>query len=380
MTYEGNCRLGDLFSSRREKGRPGLPTLSVTLNDGLVNREDLDRKQDTNLSPEEHLLVRPGDIAYNMMRMWQGAFGLVDEEGLVSPAYVVLTPKGGIDPAYAAYLFKTRRMLYLFWAYSYGLTDDRLRLYYPDFAKIPVTIHPVAEQQVRARTLAAFKAALETHKKLLDNSKAMKRALLQKLLRPHAAAFPAGWHEMEFGDFVHLVRDQFDPKASPIARWCIELEHIEQGTGRLIGSTTTNTASSIKRVFQTGDVLFSKLRPYLQKFWLAQRDGVCSSEIWIFRPDATICLPEFLPCLLQSPEFMRSTNAAAGSKMPRAEWEYVQRTPLLLPPLDIQHQVAELLRTFDAEISTRADFLEILSSEFTGLTEQILAQAKRTKQ
>ena len=74
MTYSGNRRLGDLFSSRREKGRPGLPTLSVTLNDGLVNREDLDRKQETNLAPEEHLLVKPGDIAYNMMRMWQGAF------------------------------------------------------------------------------------------------------------------------------------------------------------------------------------------------------------------------------------------------------------------------------------------------------------------
>ena len=73
MTYSGNYRLGDLFSSRREKGRAGLPTLSVTLNYGLVNREDLERKQDTNLAPEEHLLVKPGDIVYNMMRMWQGA-------------------------------------------------------------------------------------------------------------------------------------------------------------------------------------------------------------------------------------------------------------------------------------------------------------------
>ena len=96
MTYSGNCHLGDLFTSRREKGVQVLPTLSVTLNDGLVNREDLDRKQGTELTPEEHLLVKPGDIAYNMMRMWQGAFGLADRAGLVSPAYVVLKPKKGI--------------------------------------------------------------------------------------------------------------------------------------------------------------------------------------------------------------------------------------------------------------------------------------------
>ncbi len=123
MSYEGNCRLGDLFTSRREKGRAGLPTLSVTLNDGLVNREDLDRKQKTSLAPEEHLLVKPGDIAYNMMRMWQGAFGLAAQEGMVSPAYVVLKPNSCIDPLYAAYLLESARFRYLLWAYSHGISS-----------------------------------------------------------------------------------------------------------------------------------------------------------------------------------------------------------------------------------------------------------------
>ncbi len=61
MSGDLNCRLGDLFESRREKGRAGLPLLSVTMNDGLVDRDDLERRQDTSLSPEEHLLVKPGD-------------------------------------------------------------------------------------------------------------------------------------------------------------------------------------------------------------------------------------------------------------------------------------------------------------------------------
>lgn len=113
MIYSGNCRLGDLFTNRREKGRPGLPILSVTMNDGLVPREDLERKQETGLAPEEHLLVKPGDIAYNMMRMWQGASGLAKNEALISPSYVVVKPKVASNSSYASYLFKTRRLLYI---------------------------------------------------------------------------------------------------------------------------------------------------------------------------------------------------------------------------------------------------------------------------
>ena len=134
MPYEGNVRLGDAFLSRREKGYSGLPTLSVTLDNGLIDRSCLERKTDTNLAENQHLLIRKGDIAYNMMRMWQGASGLAEKDALVSPAYVVITPREGIDSKYASYLFKTQRMIYLFWAYSYGLTKDRLRLYFNDFA------------------------------------------------------------------------------------------------------------------------------------------------------------------------------------------------------------------------------------------------------
>ena len=212
MSYSGNCRLGDLFSSRREKGRAGLPTLSVTLNDGLVNREDLARKQETNLSPEEHLVVKPGDIAYNMMRMWQGAFGLADREGLVSPVYVVLKPNASIDPLYASYLFKTRRMLYLFWAYSYGLTDDRLRLYAPDFANIRASIPPKAIQEQIELMLATWDRAIAVVSAVVENSVQHKRGLMQTLLpklRDHQP-IPRNWEVIRLDELVSL-----NPSRSP---------------------------------------------------------------------------------------------------------------------------------------------------------------------
>src|SRR5437870_1609644 len=117
-----SVRLGDLFALRKEPGRPGLPVMSVTMEDGLVARDSLDRRVETNLRPEEHLLARKGDLAYNMMRMWQGASGLAKEDCLLSPAYVVLRPLNGLCSEFAAYLFKAPQTIALFHRYSQGIT------------------------------------------------------------------------------------------------------------------------------------------------------------------------------------------------------------------------------------------------------------------
>lgn len=360
MIYEGNCRLGDLFSSRREKGRAGLPTLSVTLNDGLVDRDDLDRKQDTNLAPEEHLLVKPGDIAYNTMRMWQGAFGLAENEGVISPAYVVVSANEKLDPKYAQYLFKTSRMLHKFWAYSYGLTEDRLRLYPNDFLKIPTTIPSRSRQVEVVKLLETADAVIRKHVQLLENTQALKSAVLQRQLRFHKSNSSRDWKEYEFGQVAARVRDHFDPKISKPQRWCVELEHIEQGAGSLNGSITTTPDSSTKCIFCLGDVLFGKLRPYLRKYWHANRDGVCSTEIWVLRANPEICTPEFLACLVQSESIMRSAAASAGSKMPRAEWDYVERTTVFIPSKAEQEKISTMLRVFDQQIDHFKKMISVL--------------------
>src|SRR6478752_5410623 len=111
MSVEKEPTLGDFFASRREPGGAGLPTMSITLNNGMVDRGDLERRTETRLTPEQHLRVQKGDIAYNMMRMWQGACGLAESDGIVSPAYVVLQPKDGIDSRFAYHWFKSARMI-----------------------------------------------------------------------------------------------------------------------------------------------------------------------------------------------------------------------------------------------------------------------------
>ena len=104
-------KLGDLFINRKIKGEPGLPTYSVTMNERTWCLRD-SRTQKRNIAFSRTAFAhRKDDIAYNMMRMWQGASGLAPEAGLVSPAYVVLRSNGEVDPLFASYWFKMPRVV-----------------------------------------------------------------------------------------------------------------------------------------------------------------------------------------------------------------------------------------------------------------------------
>lgn len=164
-------KLSHYFTHSKRKGKPGLPLASVTMHNGLVLRADLERdkerKTKTSLAADDHSLVEPGDIAYNMMRMWQGAFGLANAPVNVSPAYVVMRAKPTLDPRFAAHWLKSARALYLLWAFSYGLTDDRLRLYPKEFLQIPVTWPDLPQQKRIASLLDLWDEAIAVAEKLL---------------------------------------------------------------------------------------------------------------------------------------------------------------------------------------------------------------------
>jgi len=175
-------RLGELFTERKERGQAGLPTFSVTMVDGLVDRDSLGRRVVSELTPDQHLLVRKGDIAYNMMRMWQGVFGLAPYDGIVSPAYVVLKPRPPIDSHFASYLFRHPATIRKFERYSQGLTGDRLRLYFDQFAKIPVDIPDVDTQRTIAESLQAVDDRIRAEEEYLGGLTEFKAALSHELL------------------------------------------------------------------------------------------------------------------------------------------------------------------------------------------------------
>ena len=328
--------LGDLFKNRRQRGSTGLPLMSVTQKGGLANRSTLDRKTDSDLSSEEHLLIKAGDIAYNTMRMWQGAFGLASRDGVVSPAYVVLEPTNRIDPQFAAYWFKSSRMLQLFRSFSYGLTDDRLRLYYKDFAKIPVTVPPLAVQKRLGRSLEKIDNIINRTGAALSLGRLLRTSIVRDLScapgrrPPHEGgtyqaaigSLPRGWKSVRLSDLALInassVPENTDPNK---AFYYLDVSAVAQGRISRPAKLTRfqDAPSRARRLFSKGDILMSTVRPTLQGFGYVEcsaGDCVCSTGFAVLHPrDPADGL--FLYAMLYSPIVARQIHSlVSGSGFP----------------------------------------------------------------
>lgn len=175
--------IGAIFTRRMERGIAGLPIMSIIMSGGMVRRDSTDRRVESNLTPEAHLLVRRGDIAYNMMRMWQGVLGRAEYDGLVSPAYIVMAPTPRIDSVFAEYLLSTKTSIAWFKRRSYGVVDDRLRLYAHDLMRIPLAIpRSVTEQTAIAERLQALDTSIRETRTSLAKLRQQKQGLMHDLL------------------------------------------------------------------------------------------------------------------------------------------------------------------------------------------------------
>ena len=161
---------------------------------------------------------------------------------------------------------------------------------------------------------------------------------------------PQDWDIVEFEEICQIRKQKVNPLFQS-GEFCVELEHLEPETGLLLGNTVTKPNSSIKTVFQNGDVLFGKLRAYLRKYWLANQDGVCSTEIWAFVATNKAINP-FLFYVVQTEQFIKAASEAYGTHMPRSDWNVVKNYLLPLPPLPEQTAIATALSDTDALISS----------------------------
>jgi len=158
---------------------------------------------------------------------------------------------------------------------------------------------------------------------------------------------------------------------------CIELEHMEQETGQLVGNTDSSLQRSTKNVFKKGQVLFGKLRPYLKKYWLAQFDGVCSSEIWVLESIDPGCSNEFLFRFIQQHLFIQVANVSSGSKMPRADWDFVSEYPFAIPSTPEQAQIITILAVWDTAISKTQQLIAEKDKRKKALMKLLLTGKKR---
>jgi type I restriction enzyme S subunit len=176
------CKVKDIFKERSEKGYEKLELLSVTLGNGVQKRAEIDAKDNSSDKRDKYKHVLPGDLVYNSMRMWQGASGVTEYEGIVSPAYTVLNPLNIINPLFYGYYFKTNEMIYKFKKYSQGLTSDTWNLKYPLISEISIKNPSLKEQNRIVNFLNLIDKKIQIQRNHIEEVKKFKKGLLQQML------------------------------------------------------------------------------------------------------------------------------------------------------------------------------------------------------
>ena len=363
------CRIGDIYAERSQRGASDMELLSVTMNGGVMPRSEIEGKDNSSEDKSNYKIVLTGDMVYNSMRMWQGANGISPCDGIVSPAYTVLKPKFPISNGYFAALFKSPNLINEFRKNSQGMTSDTWNLKYPQIETIKVCIPSLSEQERIADMLGTLQKRIAKQAQLVDSLKKYKRGLLSFTFEEMSISDDADSTTYLFSEIAQRRKEKYSP-GSRVEYPCIELEHIEQGTGRLLGSVSSTTQISIKTVAKTGDVLFGKLRPYLRKFAFAEQDMVCSSEIWAFVPSKYV-LPKYLYYLIQTEHFLRVANISSGTKMPRAEWVNIEKESFDIPCIPVQDKIIAVMEAVDKRICASDDTLSLLLKVKEALLQQL---------
>ena len=164
----------------------------------------------------------------------------------------------------------------------------------------------------------------------------------------------------------------------------IGLEQIESNTGRLV-RTSNSTPYDVRipperstgTTFECGDVLFGKLRPYLAKAWVAEFPGRCTTELLTLRPQDVDA--RFLLYVLLSPDFVHAVDASTfGSKMPRAEWDFIGNLPIPLPAIQQQRAIADYLdretARLDGLVAEKRRILRLLAERRRALVTQAVTR------
>ena len=189
--------------------------------------------------------------------------------------------------------------------------------------------------------------------------------------------FNGEWEEKKLGEIILIENSKHNPQKSKENLKCVELEHISQDSGKLLGYSNSQDQARIKNHFKKNNILFGKLRPYLKKFWLASFEGVCSTEIWVFNGKNS--LNKFIFQFIQTDKFNYISNISSGSKMPRSDWNFMKEMNFNIPSLEEQEKIANFLSKIDEKIAILEDKLQLLENYKKGITQQLFSQELRFK-
>ena len=328
---------------------PDGELISVTINDGVKKFSELGRHDNSNDDKSKYKKVCIGDIAYNSMRMWQGASGYSYYNGIVSPAYTVLSANYNVNSKFIAYQFKLPKMIHTFKINSQGITSDNWNLKFPVLSYIEIYISKQIEEQSK---IAVFLESLD-HLITLHQSKSFESFFVD------AACCTLSWEQRKLGEVAI-----FNPKSGlPDVFEYVDLESVV-GTEMLSHSTETvkSAPSRAQRLASKGDIFYQTVRPYQKNNYLFEKDDrnyVFSTGYAQMRP---LMNGKFLFYLIQNDNFVKVVlDNCTGTSYPAINSNVLQCIDMYISiSSNEQGKIGNIFQSLDHLITLHQSKLEKL--------------------
>ena len=384
-----------LFGEVKERDHPEEPMLSVTITKGVIQQRallaDSSKKDSSNQDKSAYKLVRLGDIAYNKMRAWQGAIGVSDYQGIVSPAYVVERPRKGTSSRYLHYLLRTPAFAKEAERWSYGITSDMWSLRPEHFKMIYGCLPPLHEQAAIVRYLdhadRRIRRYICSKQKLITLLEEQKQALIHQAVtgqidvrtgRPYPAYKPSGveWlgdvpEHWEVRRLRYLIRGKLTYGANAAA------EHTDPAWPRYLRITDFSKNGTLRKdtfrslplqtakdyLVEPGDVLLARSGATVGKAFLVDEEtGIACHAGYLIRarPNRSILHPSFFFAFTQNARFAMWKDATfIIATIQNIGADRYADLPVPLPPLSEQELLLRFLDESTANIDRAVERTEI---------------------
>ena len=372
-------RIGDIYAERSERGAADMELLSVTMNGGVMQRSEIEGKDNSSEDKSNYKVVRKGDMVYNSMRMWQGANGVSPYDGIVSPAYTVLTAKLPICNEYFAALFKNYKLINEFKKNSQGMTSDTWNLKYPQIKTIKVYLPRVTEQEKVASLLVTLDKRIAAQATLVEQLKKYKRGVMQRIFRNMSILSPSGFETVQLSAiFKKVSRRNSNGEIKNVITNSAEYGLIPQrdffDKDIAVDGNTSNYY-----VIEHGDFVYnprkSNTAPYgpFNRYEREER-GIISPLYTCLVLQADI-EPSYLAWYFKSDAWYRYIydNGSQGVRHDRVSMtdDLLMGIPVIIPSKEAQLKIANILDCLESRFQTELSQYESLKSIRVALLQQL---------
>jgi type I restriction enzyme S subunit len=300
-------------------------------------------------APEgEKIVMKKGDVLFGKRRAYQKKVAISPIDGIFSAHGMVLRPKEDvICKEFLPFFISSETFLNEAIRISVGGLSPTVN--WKDIKEIEFDLPPLAEQKVLAEKLWAAYEVKQSYLKMIAATEEMVKSQFIEMFG-NPVTNTKGWATMSISEVAPEEPSKDKMKGSV---WILNLDMIESNTGKVINKIYEEDSNLLSVApFDEGNVLYSKLRPYLNKVVIPDGKGYATTELVPLRPKQDILNLTFFSHLLRSSNFVSFANGiATGTKMPRMPLNDLRKFKCILPPLNLQREFEAIANQADKSIS-----------------------------